>query len=149
MKSRYGMEIRSATGTEAQGVAELLATAGLDIPTRVLADRLDAIGREHGAVLIAVEWGPPSGLVLVHWYSTLAADQPTARIASLFVGPDNRRRGIGRALLKAASQAARVAGCGTLELAAGADDPTMQGFCRATGFTEAGTRFVRALRKGG
>lgn len=149
MKNRYGMEIRTANGAEAPGVSELLATAGIEIAPLVLADRLDAIRRDGGAALIAVEWGPPSGLVLVHWYRTLDADRPAALIASLYVGPDSRRRGIGRALLKAASQAARVAGCGALELSAASDDPALQAFCRATGFTQAGPRFVRALRKGG
>ena len=148
MKTRYGMEIRAATGAEAQGVSELLATGGLTIEPRVLADRLDAIRAHAGTALIAVEWGPPSGVVAVHWYRTLGADQPTAQLDVLFVGPENRRRGIGRMLLKAAAQAARVAGCGALELTASADEPTLPAFCRAAGFTEAGTCFVRPLRKG-
>jgi aminoglycoside 6'-N-acetyltransferase I len=148
LKSRYGMEIRTATGAEAPGVSELLATAGIEILPQVLADRLDAIRRDGEVALIAVEWGPPSGLVLVHWYRTLDADQPAAHIASLYVGPDSRRRGIGRALLKAASQAARVAGCGSLALSAASNDPTLLAFCRATGFTEVGPLFVRPLRKG-
>lgn len=148
MKSRYGMEIRTATGADAPGVAELLAAGGPTIAPKALADRLDAIRRDAGAALIALEWGPPSGLVLIHWYRTLTADQPTAQIATLFVGPDSRRRGIGRALLKAASQAARVAGCGALELRAGANDVDLSSFCRATGFTETGHIFARPLRKG-
>jgi len=147
LKSRYGMEIRTAMAADAPGIAELLATGGLDIAPRSLADRLDAIRRDSGAALIALEWGPPSGLVLIHWYRTLTADQPTAQIATLFVGPDSRRRGIGRALLKAASQAARVAGCGALELRAHADDSDLAAFCRATGFTGTGHVFGRALRK--
>ena len=142
------MEIRTATAADAPGVAELLAAGGRDIAPRALADRLDAIRRDAGAALIALEWGPPSGVVLIHWYHTLTADQPTAQIAPLFVGPDSRRRGIGRALLKAASQAARVAGCGALELRADADDLDLAAFCRSTGFTEAGHVFARALRKG-
>ena len=114
-----------------------------------MAERLDAIREEPGAALLAVEWGPPSGLVLLHWYRTLAADQPTAQIATLLVGPNERRRGIGRLLIKAAAQAARVAGCGTLELLAAPEEPTLLQFCRATGFTEAGPYFARPLRKKG
>ncbi|MEI7709816.1 MAG: GNAT family N-acetyltransferase [Rhodospirillales bacterium] len=149
MKNRFGMEIRAATGAEALGVSELLAMAGHDIPPRVLAERLDAIHRSAGAASIAVEWGPPSGLVVLHWFPTLGADRPTAQIVTLFVGPDSRRRGIGRMLLKAASQAARVAGCGALEFSVAADDFSVSAFCRATGFIEAGSRFTRPLRKGG
>ena len=149
MKNRYGMEIRAATGAEAPGVSELLASAGHDIPPRVLAERLDAIHRSAGAALIAVEWGPPSGLVVLHWFPTLDADRPTAQIVTLLVGADSRRRGIGRMLLKAASQAARVAGCGALELSAAGTEPSLLSFCHATGFIEDGARFVRPLRKSG
>ena len=147
MKTRYGMEIRAATGAEAPGLAELLEAAGHSIPPNVLANRLDALRKEPGTALIVLEWGPPSGVVVLHWYRTFGADQPIAQITALFVGPDARRRGIGRMLLKAAAQAARVAGCGALELSANVGEPSLLGFCRATGFAEVGARFVRPLRK--
>ena len=142
------MEIRAATGAEAPGLCDLLAAAGHAIPVRMLAERLDAIRQGAGTALVALEWGPPSGLVVLHWYRTLGAAQPTAQITTLLVGLEDRRRGIGRLLVKAAAQAARVAGCGDLELS-GAAAPGLHEFCRATGFTEAGPRFVRALRKKG
>jgi aminoglycoside 6'-N-acetyltransferase I len=147
LKTRYGLEIRAATSAEAPGLCELLSAAGHEIAPRILAERLDAIRQAPGTALIAVEWGPPSGLVILHWYRTLDADQPTAQITTLLVGPDDRRRGIGRLLVKAAAQAARVAGCGALELLTTPDDQSLHQFCRATGFTEAGSRFVRPLRK--
>jgi predicted N-acetyltransferase YhbS len=147
LKTRYGLEIRAATATDAPGVAELLNTTGETISPRALADRLEAIQRESGSALIAAEWGPPVGLVLLHWYQTLEADQPTAQITLLLVALDERRRGIGRLLVKAAAQAARTAGCGALELLAATEDPGLLGFCSASGFVQGGRRFVRPLRK--
>jgi len=147
VSSRYGLEIRAATAAETPGLAVLLASAGHDIAPRVLAERLEAVRQEQGAALVALEWGPPSGLVVLHWYRTLDASEPVAQITTLLVGLEERRRGIGRLLIKAAAQAARVAGCGALELSATAGQPDLHEFCRATGFTEAGPRFVRALRK--
>ncbi len=147
MKTRYGLEIRAATGAEAPGLSEMLSAAGHPIAPRPLAERLDAIRQGPGTALIAVEWGPPSGLVILHWYRTLEADQPRAQITTLLVGPEERRRGIGRLLVKAAAQAARVAGCGTLELLTRPQDHESHAFCRATGFIEAGPCFVRPLRK--
>lgn len=144
MKSRYGMEIRAAGAAEAPGLAELLGIA-----PRLLAERLDAVRHGAGTALIAVEWGPPSGVVVLHWYRTLDADHPVAQITNLYVGAENRRRGVGRMLLKAAAQAARVAGCGALEINVGADNPALLAFCGATGFTQTGSRFERPLRKGG
>lgn len=149
MGSRYGIEIRAAMVGDAPGLAELLAACGQPIPARDLTDRIDALRRDQGVALVAVEWGPPSGLVVLHWYRTLQIASPIAQITTLLVGPDDRRRGVGRLLLKAASQAARSAGCGSLHLLAEPDQPELSAFCVATGFTQAGTRFDRPLRKGG
>lgn len=145
LTSRYGMEIRAATVAEAAGLAELLG--GMP-DARLLAERLAALQQGPGTALIAVDWGPPSGLVVLHWYRSLGAAQPIAQVTTLLVREEDRRRGIGRLLLKAAAQAARSAGCGALELLAPADAAGLGEFCRATGFNEAGTRFVRPLRKG-
>ncbi len=149
MSSRYGLEIRAATSADAPGLFELLNAGDDAITPRTLAHRLDALAQEPGAVLIAVEWGPPSGLIVMHWYRLLEAAQPVAQISTLLVSPDRRRRGIGRLLVKAAAQAARVAGCGALELLVPPEQPDLQAFCRQSGFADAGSRFVRALRKKG
>ncbi len=98
-------------------------------------------------ILIAVEWGPPSGVIVVHWRPTLTDARPVAEASLLLVAPADRRRGIGRMLLKAAAQAARSAGCDVLRLVAPPDQPELQAFCRATGFSETGSLFVRPLRK--
>lgn len=149
MTSRYGLEIRAAAPIDAPGLVTLLAEAGYAIDTRELAERIIALREGAGTALIAVQWGPPSGLVVLHWYRTLEDPRPTAQITTLLVGMEDRRRGIGRLLLKAAAQAARTAGCGGLEVVAPADAASLHAFCRATGFSEAGPRFSRSLRKQG
>jgi aminoglycoside 6'-N-acetyltransferase I len=149
LKSRYGLEIRAAANTDAPGLSDLLTAAGHRTSPLIAAERLDGLRQIAGAVLVAAEWGPPIGLVVLHWYRTLESDQLTAQITTLLVSPDERRRGIGRLLVKTAAQAARVAGCGVMELLAATDDPGLLDFCAASGFTEAGRRFVRPLRKKG
>lgn len=149
MTSRYGLEIRAAAPIDAPGLAELFASAGHAAEARDLAERLAAMRDAPGAALIAAQWGPPSGLVVLHWYWGLDDPRPTAQITTLLVGVEDRRRGIGRLLLKAAAQAARVAGCGKLEIMVPADAPSLRDFCRATGFVESGLRQVRSLRKQG
>ena len=143
------MEIRAATDGDAPGMADLFRSAGSSITPYALTDRLAAIRQGPGLVLLATAWGPPSGLIAVHWHDTLLAPQPVAQIGLLLVGEEDRRRGVGRLLLKAAAQAARSAGCGALEMNVGAEQPSLQGFCQASGFTQAGAAFVRPLRKGG
>lgn len=147
MSLRYGLEIRVATANEAPGLAILLAEAGHPIDARDLAERITALRPSSATALVALQWGPPSGIVVLHWYPTLHAPRPVAQITTLLVSAEERRRGIGRMLLKAAAQAARTAGCGEMELVTGADAPSLHAFCHATGFAEAGQRFTRSLRK--
>ena len=147
MSGRHGLEIRAATAADAPGLAELLAAADRPVPARSLAERLDRLRHDAGTVLVALDWGPPSGLVVLHWYATLHQPLRTAQITGLLVAAGDRRRGIARLLVKAASQAARVAGCGALEMLVDAD-PALRPFCLATGFTGAGERYERVLRKG-
>ena len=147
MAGRYGLEIRAAGAADAAPLAELLAAAGRPLAPRVLAERLEAARGQPGAVLLAGEWGPPSGLIVLSWRSTLAEDHPVARIEHLLVALDDRRRGIGRLLVKPGAQAARSAGCGLLEIAAPDGEPTLAAFCAATGFSPGARDHVRALRK--
>lgn len=147
MAGRYGLELRGAAAADASGLAELFAAAGHRVSARALAERLEAMRGQSGAVLIAGEWGPPSGIIALSWRTTLAADRPAARIEHLLVHPDARRRGIGRLLLKAGAQAARSAGCDRLELSVEESAPSLEAFGTATGFVPNGAAFVRALRK--
>jgi predicted N-acetyltransferase YhbS len=146
--SRRGLEIRSANAGDAPGLSELFATAGLQVSASVLAERLDAVRKDPGAVLVAIEWGPPSGLVVAHWRWTLDSDLPVAQLSTLLVAPADRRRGVGRMLLKAASQAARMAGCGAMLMSAGSAEPGLRAFAVATGFNDTGLSLARPLRKG-
>ena len=147
MVSRYGLEIRAATPLEAPGLAVLLADAGHDIEASVIAERLASLQQTSGTALVALQWGLPSGIVIVHWYQTLLAPRPVAQITTLLVSAEDRRKGVGRMLIKAAGQVARTAGCGDMEMLAGQDESSLLAFCRATGFEPAGARFVRPLRK--
>lgn len=135
--------------TDAPGLVTLLSTAGHVIDAPSLAELLGALRQESSTALVAVQWGPPGGLVVMHWYPTLHAPRPTAQITTLLVNAGERRQGIGRLLLKAAAQAARAAGCGDLEILIPPDASSLDAFCRATGFAEAGQSFVRSLRKQG
>ena len=128
-------------------VAELLAGAGLHVAPPILAARLDAIRRDAGTILIAVEWGSPSGLVALHWHPVLDADGLTAQITTLLVAEEARRRGIGRLLVKAAAQSARVAGCDRLLVSTHDVREDVAAFCRATGFADGPVQFSRTLRK--
>ncbi|AWN34564.1 GNAT family N-acetyltransferase [Methylobacterium radiodurans] len=147
MSNRYGLEIRSAGPADAAGLSDLLGACGLAIAPRALAERIEALRQDRGSALLALAWGPPSGLIVLHWHATLVDAHPVAAVSTLAVAPEERRQGIGRLLLKAGAQAARAAGCGVLHLDAGPEAASLRGFCAATGFAETAARYERPLRK--
>ena len=149
MSSRYGLAIRAADGGDVEGVHELLRSAGVTVARAALGARLGAVLAQPGAVLLAEEWGPPTGLIALHWTATLAADLKPGCVTALVVDPDRRRSGVGRLLLKAAAQAARAAGCGELVVSVAPRMEELRQFCLASGFAEAGQVFTRSLRKRG
>ena len=143
---RYGVEVRRATPADAPELARLLAQAGAVLTVAEAAERLEAL-RDHtgSAVLVTTGYGGLNGLVVVQWAPTLHQARPVAHLTMLVVDADERRHGIGRLLLKAASQAARAAGCDVLEVAA--EDPGLVAFCAAAGFVTGTQVYVRSLRK--
>ncbi|MCJ2087615.1 GNAT family N-acetyltransferase [Methylobacterium sp. E-005] len=149
MGNRYGLEIRAAAGSDAAGLAALLGEAGTAVGAADLAARLEGLQRDGGTVLVAVEWGPPSGLIALSPVRTLDAPRPFGLITALVVAAESRRRGIGRVLLKAAGRAARQAGCDRLRLSVGPEQAALHAFCAAAGFAGGTELFERPLLKRG
>jgi GNAT superfamily N-acetyltransferase len=147
--NRYGLAIRAADAGDADGIAKLLLAAGFVVEARGLALRLHEISAQSGLVLLAEEWGPPSGVLAVHWHWTLLDDVRIADLTMLAVDPEQRRKGVGRLLLKAAARAARSAGCAELRVMVPSLAEELAAFCAATGFNLIGDTFARPLRKRG
>jgi aminoglycoside 6'-N-acetyltransferase I len=147
---RYGLEIRAATAADAPGLAALMVEMGVAVPDpSALAARIEAIARMGGTVLIAVEWGPPSGVVAFQPVADLAAAHPTGLLVTLGVAPDSRRRGIGRLLVKAIARSARLAGCDRLLLPVAGRPADVSAFAAAAGFVPEEGGLVRPLLRRG
>ena len=101
------------------------------------------------AVLVATGFAPAIGVVALHWSRGLTSNAGLARIDVLAVNEEDRRRGVGRMLLKSASQLARMAGCDILEVAAGQCRGDSNSFLEATGFAGCGQLVCRPLRRRG
>ncbi|MEL6062130.1 MULTISPECIES: GNAT family N-acetyltransferase [unclassified Methylobacterium] len=149
MGNRYGLEIRTAAGSDAAGLATLVSETGAPVGAADMASRLEGLQRDGGTVLVAVEWGPPSGLIALSPVRTLDAPRPFGLITTLVVAAESRRRGIGRVLLKAAGRAARQAGCDRLVLRVGPEQAALRAFCAAAGFAGATELYERPLLKRG
>lgn len=150
MGQRYGLEIRAVSGSDAPGLVALLeAPEGRRIEPADMAARVDALVQAGGSILVAVEWGPPSGVIAVQPLHDLAAPRPAGLIVALAVSEDARRRGIGRLLVKAAARSARLAGCDRLLLFAHDASDGLADFAAAAGFLPEGPYLVRPLLRRG
>lgn len=143
-----GIDIRGANQADAADVAGLLGQLGYPMEAREAALRLEAVAHDADAtMLVAIGYGPVVGLVVVNWCRMLHHARPLARITTLVVDDRERGSGIGRTLVKAASQAARMAGCDVLELTTGVHREAAHAFYRAIGFEQSSLRFSRSLRR--
>ena len=116
--------------------------------TREAVERLEAMARDPDAtVLVAIGYGPVAGLIAVNWCRMLHHARPLARITTLVVDDNQRGSGVGRMLVKAGAQAARMAGCDVLELTTGVQREEAHAFYRAIGFEHSSLRFSRSLRR--
>ncbi len=143
-----GIDIRGAVPADAADVAGLLGQLGYPMTARAAALRLEAVAGDPDAiVLVASGYGPVVGVIAVNWCPMLHHERPLARITTLVVDDRARGSGIGRMLVKAASQAARMAGCDVLELTSGVRREAAHAFYRAIGFEHSSLRFSRSLRR--
>ena len=66
-----------------------MRTAGQVVDCQGLAHRLGAIDLDSGVVLLALEWGPPTGVIALNWSWTLETELKVAQISALLVDPEN------------------------------------------------------------
>jgi len=85
------------------------------------------------AVLLA---GPgPDGVAVLRFRAAVWTGELECYLAELYVAPDRRGRGIGRALMQAAIELAREWGAGFMELATGENDSEARSLYESLGFT--------------
>jgi len=131
--------IRLANAVDAPEVARLLHdfntefgdfTPGVAALTETV-HRL--IAEDEITVLLAGEG--PDGLAELRFRPSVFAGSTEAYLEELYVVPDLRGRGIGRALLDAAIAAARERGATHIDLTTSEDDTAARGLYESAGFT--------------
>ena len=128
-----------ADASDADEVAELLDRFQVeyDEPSpgaHVLAGRVrDHIGRGLSVFLLA---GPPRvGVAQLRFREWLFTGEPICYLEELYVVPDRRGGGHGRALMEAAMRVARERGATTIELTTAASDTAAIALYERLGFT--------------
>jgi ribosomal protein S18 acetylase RimI-like enzyme len=133
-----GVSVRRATAADAPDAARLLFDFNTEFatptpPADVLAERLaELLERDEATVLLA--GSGPDGLALLRFRPSLYTGRPDAHLEELYVVPDRRGRGIGRALLEAAMEAARKVGA-DIDVGTSEDDEAARALYKSTGFS--------------
>lgn len=139
MSAKPDEEIRRAASGDAADLARLLhdfnSEFGEPAPAvDVLAERLGQLLRE-GEITVLLAGEPPSGLALLRVRPSLWSSAADVYLEELYVVPSRRGRGIGRALLEAAIDAARAVGADHFELTTGETDTAARALYESCGMT--------------
>lgn len=131
--------IRRATAQDADVVAQLLRDFNLeyDEPAPAqerMAERIRAL-LEHGDTIILLAGEPPCAVSVTRFRPGLWSPKLESYLAELYVVPDRRGQGIGRALMEETMAAARAKGADTMELGTGEADVSARGLYESLGFT--------------
>ena len=139
MGSSADPAVRRAEAADAEAIGRLLHdfNSEFDDPTpgpRALADRVrELIAAGEVAVLLA---GPtPLGLAVLRFRPAIWTQALDCYLEELYVVPDRRGQGIGRALMEAAMALARREGVTHMDLGTGEDDVAARALYESLGFS--------------
>jgi ribosomal protein S18 acetylase RimI-like enzyme len=131
--------IRPAQPADAEDVARLLHDFNTEFdeptpPVGVLAERAARM-IAAGEITVLIAGDGPDGLALFSLRPSLWSDGLDAYLQELYVVPERRGGGLGRALLEATFAAARDAGATHIDLSTSDDDTAAIGLYESSGFT--------------
>ena len=134
-----GPAVRVATAADAAAVGRLLDDFNRehDEPTpgaERIAERLRTLLTGDDTVVL-VTGGGPDGLALLRFRPSLWSEGLECYLAELYVVPELRGRGLGRALLGAAITLARERGADHMDLGTSEDDVAARALYERMGFT--------------
>jgi N-acetylglutamate synthase-like GNAT family acetyltransferase len=147
--SRPGVQttvaVRPARLDDAPALVSLLAELGYPADAGTLERRLAALVADPAVtVLVAERDGRVVGLASMH-VMPLIERAPLGRLSAIVVAADERRAGIGRALVERVESEARARGCERLELTSAERRADAHAFYRDLGFEPASQRFIKSL----
>jgi len=131
--------VRLATPADATAFGRLLHrfNAEYDTPTPsadVIAERAAPL-LESGEVTVLFAGDGPDGFAQLRFRPSLYTGMLDAYVEELYVVPDRRGRGLGRALLEEAMEHARRRGAAHIDLGTSVDDVAARALYESAGFT--------------
>lgn len=138
------LTVRPGELADAEAVGRLLHdfNSEFDEPTPGpdrLAQRIrQLLAEDEIAVLLA--GAGPYGLAVLRFRPSIWSQALECYLAELYVVPDRRRQGLGRALIQAAIELAREQGADHMDLGTGEDDVAARALYESLGFDNRGGR---------
>lgn len=130
------IKLRSAIQEDAPDIVKLLEELGYKSDFEIIRNRLSAIEKRNGVVIVAVnEKGEVSGCVHAFTDLRLAAGE-TGEIASLVVKSEARGKGVGKKLVKEAMNRLAGMGCKKIRVRANGLREKAHQFYLGQGFRE-------------
>lgn len=138
------LAVRSARPADAEAIARLATALGYESSADQIATRLAALKKGGEPVLVA-ERDEVIGVLAWHVTPVLHRPRPVGRITMMVVAEGERRGGVGRALVEAASARLSAKGCGLIEVTSNVALSGAHGFYRRLGFERTSYRFAKTL----
>jgi ribosomal protein S18 acetylase RimI-like enzyme len=132
-------KVWEASSDDAEAIGRLLHdfNTEYDEPTpepSALAERVRRLLAE-GDTSVLLGGSGPDGLALMRFRTSLWSEGLECYLAELYVVPERRGRGLGRALMNAAIEHARRRGADHMDLGTSEDDVAARGLYESLGFT--------------
>jgi GNAT superfamily N-acetyltransferase len=137
--------LRDATPADADVIARLLTELGHPTASADVPDRMTAVLKENGRIVIADVDDSPLGLMCLARHSALHASGPIAYITALVTTSAARRKGVGRALVEEAKRWALANGCVRLSVTSAEKRTDAHAFYPSCGLPFTGRRFATSL----
>jgi ribosomal protein S18 acetylase RimI-like enzyme len=131
--------VRRGTVEDAEDIGRLLHdfNSEYDEPTpgpRKLRDRVQELLAD-GEITVFLVGGGPDGVAVLRFYKGIWSQALECYLAELYVVPDQRGRGLGRALVEATIELARNEGADYICLATGEDNVASRALYESLGFS--------------
>jgi len=139
------LTIRDAQAGDAPAVAGLLGQLGYPTEPSAVERRLERLQVVGDRVVVAEVEGKVVGLAHLQVTPALERERPAAKIGALVVDDAHRGRGIGRALVQAIEDEARLRGCELLFLTTAERRDAAHAFYERLGLKHTGRRYGRTL----
>src|SRR5436309_406647 len=138
--------IRDAQAADGAAIAALLTQLGYPTEPSAVERRLERLRVVGDRIVVAEVEGKAVGLAHLQVTPTLQRERPAAKIGALVVDDAHRGHGIGRALVRAMEDEARLRRCELLFLTTAERRKEAQVFYEKIGFQETGKRFAKELK---